>query len=73
MSIKISISLDDELVKLIKNEAEKTGRTVSEVFAEAIRAYRKEKRRQAYINIAKSKKKIELFEEVQLETIRKLN
>ena len=72
MSIKISISLDDELVKLIKNEAEKTGRTVSEVFAEAIRAYRKEKRRQAYINIAKSKKKIELFEEAQFETIRKL-
>ena len=72
MSIKISISLDDELVKLIKNEAEKTGRTVSEVFAEAIRAYRKEKRRQAYINIAKSKKKIELFEEAQFEAIRKL-
>ena len=72
MSIKLSISLDNELAKLIKEEAEKTGRTVSEIFAEAIRAYRKEKRRQAYVNIAKSKKKIELFEEAQFEAIRKL-
>jgi len=71
MSIKISISLDNELAKLIKKEAEVSGRTVSEIFADAVRAYRKEKRRQAYINIAKSKK-IELFEEAQLETIRKL-
>lgn len=72
MSTKISISLDDELAKLIKKEAERTGRTVSEIFTEAIKAYRKEKRRQAYINIAKSKKKIELFEEAQLESVRKL-
>ena len=63
--------MDDELVKIIKEEAARSGRAVSEIFADAIRAYRKEKRRQAYINIAKSKK-IELFEEAQLETIRKL-
>ena len=72
MVVKISISLDEELVKIVKKEAARSGRAVSEIFADAIRAYRKEKRRQAYMNIAKSKKKVELFEEAQLEVIRKL-
>ena len=72
MTVKLSISVNDELAELVKKEAKKTGRSVSEIFTEAIKAYRKEKRRQAYINIAKSEKKIELFEEAQFETIRKL-
>ena len=71
MSVKISISLNDELAKLVKNEAEKTGRSVSEIFRDAMKLYRKEQARRAYIQIA-SGKQPELFEEAQLEVIRKL-
>ena len=74
MSIKISISLDDELAKLIKNEAKKTGRSVSELIADAIKAYRKLKRVQAYARFAKSKVVNELsaFEKVQFEVAKSL-
>ena len=72
MVIKLSISLDEELADLIKREAKRSGRTVSEVLRDAIKAYRNEKRREAYMNISKSKKKIELFEEAQLEVLRKI-
>lgn len=73
MSIKISISLEDELAKLVKREAQRTGRTVSELIADAIKAYRKLKRIESYINIMKSKNKPELFEDVQFEVINKLD
>jgi metal-responsive CopG/Arc/MetJ family transcriptional regulator len=74
MSIKISISLDDELVKLIKKEAEKTGRSVSELIADAIKAYRKLKRVQAYARFAKSKAAEELsaLEKAQFEVAKSL-
>ena len=74
MSIKISISLDDELAKLIKKEAEKTGRTVSELVADAIKAYRKLKRVQAYARFAKSKaaKELSTLEKAQFEVAKSL-
>ena len=72
MVVKLSISLDEELADMIKREAKRTGRTVSDIFHDAIKAYWKEKRRQAYVSIAKSSKKAELFEEAQLEVMRKL-
>ena len=74
MSTKISISLDDELVKLIKTEVEKTGRSVSELIADAIKAYRKLKRVQAYARFAKSKvaKELSAFEKVQFEVAKSL-
>ena len=74
MSIKISISLEDELGKLIKKEAEKTGRSVSELIADAIKAYRKLKRIQAYARFASSKaeKELSALERAQFEAARSL-
>lgn len=75
MSTKLSISIDDELAKLIKAEAKRTGRSVSEVFADAIRAYRKYKRRESYARFAKSNVSSQLlkeFEDIQLETLKGL-
>ena len=76
MNTKISISLDEELVKLIKKEASRAGRSVSEVFADAIRAYQREKRRKAYLRFKlslsskeKLKEDLMLFEKAQLEDI----
>ena len=74
MSVKISISLNNELAKLIKAEAEKTGRSVSELIADAIKAYRKLKRIQAYTRFAKSKvaKELSAFEKAQFEVAKSL-
>lgn len=74
MVVKLSISLDEGLAKLIKDEATKSKRTVSEVFADAIRAYQKERRREAYARFAKSKaaKEFRHLEEAQFELARKL-
>ena len=74
MSVKISISLNNELAKLIKAEAEKTGRSVSELIADAIKAYRKLKRIQAYTRFAKSKvaKELSTFEKAQFEVAKSL-
>ncbi len=74
MSIKISISLDDELAKLVKKEAQATGRSVSELIADAIKAYRKLKRVQAYARFAKSKvsKELSAFEKAQFEVAKSL-
>ena len=74
MSVKLSISLKEDLVELVKQEAKKTGRTISEIFAEAIKAYRKEKRREAYTNFKMSKKlqeEMALFERAQLQDMKK--
>ena len=71
MNVKLSISLNEDLAELVKKEAKKTGRSVSEVFAYAIKLYRKEQALNAYKQIA-SGKQPELFEEAQLEVIRKL-
>ena len=74
MVVKISISLDEELVKIVKKEAARSGRAVSEIFADAIRAYQKEKRREAYARFAKSKeaKELKSFEKAQFEVAKKL-
>lgn len=74
MSIKISISLEDELAKLVKREAERTGRTVSELIADAIKAYRKLKRLQAYARFAKSNvaKELSALEKAQFEVAKSL-
>ncbi|KAF0195117.1 MAG: hypothetical protein FD167_5860 [bacterium] len=74
MSVKLSISLDNELAELIKKEAQKTGRSVSELIADAIKAYRKLKRVQAYARFAKSKvaKELSAFEKAQFEVAKSL-
>ena len=75
MSTKLSISLNEELAELVKKEAKRTGRTVSEIFADAIRAYQKEKRREAYLRFKSNKKlqdEMKLFERAQLEAMKKL-
>ena len=75
MSVKLSISINNELAELIKKEAKRTGRTVSEIFADAIRAYQKEKRRGAYIRFKLNKKlqeEMKLFEAMQTKDIQKL-
>ena len=75
MNIKLSISLDEELAVLVKKEAKRTGRTVSEIFADAVIAYQKEKRKQAYSRFVLSKEtkeELKLFEKAQLEAMKKL-
>lgn len=76
MSVKISISLDEELVSMIKKEAKRTGRTVSDIFKDAVKAYQKERISLAYENFMKAKKsrrelvkELEQFETAQLEDI----
>ena len=70
MVVKLSISIDDELAKLIKAEAKRTGRSVSEIFSRAIVCYGKEMAKKAYMQMA-SGKKIEIPEEAQLESFKK--
>ena len=77
MVVKLSISLDKELAELIKKDAESTGRTVSEVFVDAIKAYQKEKRRESYTRFAQAKSKklqaeLNQFEKIQSEAAKKL-
>ena len=74
MSTKLSISLNEELAELVKKEAKRTGRTVSEIFAEAVKAYRKLKRIQAYARFAKSTaaKELSTLEKAQFEVARSL-
>ncbi len=69
MSIKFSISIDDDLAKLVKKEASRTGRNISEIFTEAIKAYRKELARKSYAEIGKINEEIEIFEDAQLESL----
>ena len=74
MSIKLSISLDEKLAELVRSEAKRSGRTVSEVFADAVRAYQKERRREAYSRFKLSKtvqEEMKLFEKAQLEDFKK--
>ena len=75
MNIKLSISLDENLAELVKKEAKKTGRTISDIFSEAVRAYHKEKRRKAYLSFKASdelEEEMKLFENAQLEDMKKL-
>ena len=75
MVVKLSISLNEELAELVRREAKRTGRTVSDIFKDAIKAYQKERIRQSYIKFTKSKvakKLIKDIEEAQSDVWRKL-
>ena len=74
MTVKLSISINDELAKLVKKEAQASGRSVSELIADAIKAYRKLKRIQAYARFAKSKaaKELSTLEKAQFEVAKSL-
>ena len=74
MTVKLSISINDELAKLVKKEAQASGRSVSELIADAIKAYRKLKRIQAYARFAKSKaaKELSALEKAQFEVAKSL-
>ena len=65
MVIKLSISLDEDLANIIKKEAKRTGRTVSDVFKDAIKAYQKERIRQAYMKFKNSKAAKELIRDIE--------
>ena len=71
MTVKLSISLNENLAELVKKEAKKTGRSVSKIFADAVRVYRKELARRAYAQIGSFGKEFEVFEAAQLESFRK--
>lgn len=71
MAKKLSVSLDQNLVAFVKQEASMNSITTSKVVEDSIKAYKEAKIRESYKQISTTK--IDIPEEVQFEAIRKID
>ena len=71
MAKKLSVSLDQNLVAFVKQEASMNSITTSKVVEDSIKVYKEAKIRESYKQISTTK--IDIPEEVQFEAIRKID